>query len=92
MSEQKLKPFFQIPTWEKDAQITITGEEFLKLKEVFDIFAQPVYIMETIFRRNLNTGTIKIKYEDEEGNEMSEDEVRAIHEEVQKRQKSETPS
>ena len=71
----KLKRFNQVPTWEQDSKFEITGAEFLKMKEFFDIFAEPVYVLENIFARHLNSGTIKIKYEDEEGNEMTEEEV-----------------
>lgn len=71
----KKKHITPVPTWDSDAKFEITGAEFLKIKQAFDIFAEPFFILESIFGRHLNSGTIKIKYEDENGNEVPQEEL-----------------
>lgn len=64
----KEKRVIPVPTWEPDAKFELTGIEFLKIKEFFDVFAEPVYVLENIFGRHITSGVVKIKYQDEDGN------------------------
>lgn len=80
----QFKRFKQIPTWDPKAKFHLTGEEFLELKQFFDMFARPLFYTEQIFERHLNSGTITMRYEDEDGNEMSKEEVQKIVEDYEK--------
>ena len=80
----KLKRFRQIPTWNPKAKFHLTGEEFLELKTFFDTYARPLFFMEQIFERHINSGTIEMKYEDEEGKEMTQNEIEEIMKEYEK--------
>jgi len=81
MSEQtvdqapQFKPFRQVPHWEPDAEIKITGAQFETLKDFFNIFSEPIQTMQDIFSKNLNDGVIQIKYLDNDNAEISKDEV-----------------
>jgi hypothetical protein len=77
MEVPSIKPFRQVPHWEPDADIVIKGSEFNLLQNFFNVFAEPINIMQDIFSRSLNNGTISIKYIDNEGKEVSKEEVQA---------------
>jgi hypothetical protein len=82
MELPKFKPFRQVPHYEPDAKIVITGAEFDVLKSFFNVFAEPINIMQDIFGRNLNDGVITVKYIDNEGKEVPQEEVKAYMQEV----------
>ena len=69
------KPFKQIPIWEPDAKIEVTGAEFMAFQNFFNIFAEPIQHMQTIFKRNMDSGVITIKYEGEDGTEISKETI-----------------
>lgn len=86
MSE--LKPFQQIPKWEPDVKLTITGREFSILQAYFAKYVDQVKVMESIFARGLNEGKIQMEYKDTEGNPMTlkevEKQVELFNEKIQK--------
>lgn len=82
MEIPKIRPFRQVPTWEPDAEFSLTGEEFNILQDFFNIFAEPIQIMQGIFARNLNSGKIVTKYLDNEGKEVDKEEVQAYIEQM----------
>lgn len=73
MSE--FKPFQQIPKWDPNAKLTITGREFSILQAYFAKYVDQVKVMESIFARGLNEGKIQMEYKDTEGNPMTLKEV-----------------
>jgi hypothetical protein len=77
MEAPKFKPFRQVPHWEPDADIVIKGTEFNMLQNFFNVFAEPINVMQDIFARNLNDGVITVKYLDNDGKEVSKEEVQA---------------
>lgn len=80
----EFKQYNQIPDWKPDDKFELTGEQFLVLRNFFSIFTSPINVMEDVFGKHLNNGTIKIKYEDAEGNEVSREEVQKNYEEFRK--------
>lgn len=72
-----IRPFRQVPHWEPDAKIFLTGTEFSTLQDFFNIFAEPIQIMQDIFGRSLKDGTITVKYVDNENKEVPKEEVQA---------------
>lgn len=82
MEVPKFKPFRQVPSWEPDAEIPITGREYSLLQDFFSVFAEPVSIMQDVFRRSLDKGVITIKYIDNDGKEVSKEEVEAYMKEM----------
>jgi len=68
-------PFKQIPIWEDNAKIEVTGKQLKEIKEFCDSISKFIPIIEDIFATNLNSGLIKVHYEDLEGNELSQEEV-----------------
>lgn len=72
-----MKPFNQIPYWDKNAVIQITGAEYEAIYNFMNLFSSPLMASQSIFQKNLKNGTIKIKYEYEDGSgEVSEEEVK----------------
>lgn len=73
----KFKPFRQVPHWEPDSKIELTGQQFATLKDFFNIFSEPIHVMQDIFSANLDKGNIVVKYVDNENNEIPADDVKA---------------
>lgn len=69
--------FRQIPEFKENAQLTITEEEFRYIMD----FGR---IIEDLFNRNIENGNIIIKYVDDMGNELSEDQIRGMINEYNK--------
>lgn len=84
MEVPQFKPFRQVPHVEPDAKLTITGNQFKILQEFLGVFAEPIQTMQQVFSQNLNDGIIGIKYLDNDGREISKEEVQAYMQEVQK--------
>lgn len=78
----QFKPFRQVPHWEPDAKIVITGDEFARLKDFLNIFSEPIHTMQDIFNRNLNEGVITVKYIDNENQEIPAEKVQAYMQEL----------
>lgn len=74
-TKPEVKPIRQVPTWNRDAKFEITGEELEILQRFFNIFTQPVQVLQNLFSRNIQGGLIEIVYQDEEGNPVSKEEV-----------------
>lgn len=84
MEIPKFRPFRQVPHYEPDAQIALTGQQFSLLQNFFGVFAEPINVMQDVFSTNLNNGVITIKYIDNDGKEVSKEEVQEYMKEVQK--------
>ena len=65
----------QVPVWAHDAKFEITGSQFMAMQNFFNMFAEPMSIVQQLFRDGLNTGTIQTRYQDPEGNEVPKEEV-----------------
>lgn len=77
----QLKPFNQIPTWPRSSQIVMSGLEFEQIYNFIQMFSGPVMAMQSVFDRQLNNGTIKIKYEYADGSgTVPEEEVERYNE------------
>ena len=83
MEIPQFRPFRQVPHWEPDAKFELTAREFSTLQDFFNIFAEPINIMQDIFGRELNKGTIKIKYLDNDNNEVQKEEVQEYYKQMQ---------
>jgi hypothetical protein len=66
-----MENFTQIPVFDTEKKIEITSDELLQLMNYADT-------LEEIINRALDSGAMSIKYEDDSGNELSEDQVRDI--------------
>ena len=78
MSEQtinQIKPFRQVPSCEPDTLLTITGAEYADIQNVINVFKVPLLAVESIFNRNLNEGKIVIKYVQEDGTEIPQEQA-----------------
>lgn len=82
MEVPKFKPFRQVPHWEPDAKIEITGSQFGLLQDFFHVFAEPIRVMQDVFSTNLNKGVINIKYVDNDNKEVPKEDVEAYMKEV----------
>lgn len=71
----QFKPFNQVPVWEDTDKFEITSKEFTALKNFLNIFSEPMAVMQDIFTRHIDSGVVKIKYEDKEGNEIPKEEI-----------------
>lgn len=71
----QMKPFRQIPVWKEDAKFELNGAELMTLQQFFGVFMQPVKVMQDIFSRHIQNGTIEIKYQDEKGEEIPKEEI-----------------
>lgn len=67
-----MKYIQQIPQWEPETKLEITGEQFSKFNEIYEKMHA---IMNDIFEHNINLGNITVKYMDSEGNYVSQEEV-----------------
>lgn len=67
--------FKQVPSWNADSTIEITGKH---LDAISDIYSMLHPILNEIFEHNLNKGNIQIKYIDIEGNEIPKERVDEI--------------
>lgn len=65
----------QLPFWDAKAEFTITGNEFLALQNFFNLFQDPIQVINRVFTDSLNNGTIKLKYVDQNNKEYSQNEV-----------------
>ena len=83
MEIPQFRPFRQVPHWEPDAKFELTAQEFSTLQDFFNIFAEPINIMQDVFGRELSKGTINIKYIDNEGKEVDKDEVKEYYKQMQ---------
>lgn len=79
MSNQKVDfpSFIQVPTWDDDAEIVLTGREFSAFRDFFSIFSAPLGVMQDVFTRNLDSGKIKIEYQDPNGKVIAKEEIEA---------------
>lgn len=83
-TNNKIKAFRQVPVWKEDDKIVMSGEHFTALRNFFDIFVPTITAMEEIFAYNINSGTIKIEYEDEKsGKKISREEAMKRLEQLQ---------
>lgn len=71
----EIKPFRQVPSCDADAMLTITGAEYETIQNVLNAFRGPLGALDSVFQRNLNAGTIVIKYIQEDGTEIPKDEA-----------------
>lgn len=71
----QIRPFRQVPVFEPDAKFEVTGEEFQFLQGFIQQFVRPVHAIETIFKRAIENGAVKIKNVDQEGNEIPQAEI-----------------
>lgn len=74
-TQPEIRQIRQVPIWTQDSKFELTGGEFMALQNFFNIYAEPVQIMQQIFSRHLNSGTIQIRYQDPEGREIPKQEV-----------------
>lgn len=74
-SERDITKVRQVPQWQADSKFEITGQEFLILQTYFNTFAQPIAVIQNLFDRALNDGTIVVKYFDDKNNEFTQEEV-----------------
>lgn len=88
MENINVPKFNQVPYWEPNAEFKITGEEFTSLQQFFQVFAEPLGIMQDIYRRELDSGGIRIKYTDDEGNEIPEEKVKSMIKEYREQMKN----
>lgn len=79
-----LKPFRQVPSCDADTVLSITGAEFDAIQNVINIFKSSVSAVDSIFNRNINEGKIVIRYIQEDGTEISKEEVTKFLEEASK--------
>jgi len=79
----QMTPFRQVPVWNQDATFEINGNEFMVLQNFFNIFAEPIAVVQEIFKRGLNAGTIQTKYIDEKGEEVSKEQIEAYMKQMQ---------
>ncbi len=77
MSENlnEIKPFRQVPSCDADAILSITGAELEAIQTFLNVFKVPIAAVDSIFNRNLNEGKIVIKYIQEDGTEISQEEA-----------------
>lgn len=68
-------PFRQVPQWADDAKFEITGSQMRAIQNLFEVYTPLVQAIEPVFVQALNDGKITIRYEDLEGNELSQQEV-----------------
>jgi hypothetical protein len=80
MSETKpeqMKPFRQIPTWQRDEEFTIQGHELEALYNFFNVFAPSFTAVQQVFARGVQAGKIKTVFEYEDGTLVPDKEVEA---------------
>lgn len=79
MSENKnikeIKPFRQMPFVDSNAELTLTGSEFVAIQNIINIFKESVNAVQNVFDRNVNNGNISIKYVQQDGTEISKEEA-----------------
>lgn len=77
MSEKlnEIKPFKQIPYCEENTLLTITGAEYETLRNSVNMIRESAEAINSIFVRNLNEGNILVKYVQQDGTEISEQEA-----------------
>lgn len=90
IQEPKFRRIQQIPVWPNSAEFKLSGTQFLALQNFFNLFAEPLQVMQTVFRDNLESGTIQMRYQDETGNEISKEEVEQYITELAEFQKNST--
>jgi len=71
-----IKPFNQLPVYEPDAKISIPINDFIELQDFLNIFSEPFRIIQSAYFGAIREGTIKFKYIEEGGIEITEDEAR----------------
>lgn len=74
-SVKEIKPFKQVPYCEADAKLSLTGAEFEAIQSIINAFAPSVNAVQSVFQRNIDEGTIVIKYIQQDGTEISEQEA-----------------
>lgn len=70
-----MKPFKQIPVFNKDT-LEISMEDFVEIQNLVASFAIPFQIIQNLYYKAINDGSITFRYEEEDGTEISEDEAR----------------
>lgn len=75
INKPEIRQIRQVPTWTQDAKFELTGGEFMAIQNFLNIFAEPVKVMEQVFSRHLDSGTIQVRYQDPEGREIPKQEV-----------------
>lgn len=78
------KGFRQIPEWADDEIFTITGKQLRAVQDMFKAYTPFTQAMEPVFVENLDNGKIKIRYEDVDGNPMTQEEVQTMLDEYAK--------
>lgn len=71
----------QIPVWEKNAEITLTIQEFETLMHCHELMMDT---MSAVFNRLIEKGSLQMEYQDEQGNPISREEVEKIISNFQK--------
>jgi len=75
MSISEIKPFKQVPSCDPETLLTITAAEYDTIQTIVNIFKPGVLALESVFNRNLNNGNIVIKYIQEAGSEITEEQA-----------------
>lgn len=73
--ERDITKVKQVPQWQADAKFEISGQEFLILQTYFNTFAQPIAVLNNLFTRSIDDGTITVRYTDDNNNEFTQEEV-----------------
>lgn len=67
-----MKYIQQVPQWEPETKLEITGQQFNQFNEFYEKLHT---LMNDIFEHNIDLGNITVKYIDSEGNPVSKEEV-----------------
>lgn len=73
----EIKPFRQVPSCEPTTELTITAAEFNDVQSIINAFKPAIAALDNVFNRSLNDGKIVIKYVQEDGTEISQEEATA---------------
>ena len=68
----------QRPYWNSQEDITIKGFEFEAMVNAINIFREGVTAVESSLQRNIQTGKVKMKYFDEDGTELTPEQVEVV--------------
>lgn len=77
MSEQKsnIPNIRQYPVWSSTETIEVSGLEWEQIYNLLNIFRQAIVAGESVMQRNLEKGKVTMKYVDEQGAEVSQEQV-----------------
>lgn len=78
----EMKNYMQVPTWNSTESFTLSGQELEALYSFFNIFAPAFTAVQQVFARGVKDKKINLSYEDEKGNQVPEEEVKAYNEKI----------